>query len=158
VWRVKDAYGSMVITNNATNFPLTAVVDTTFNTASQYTLLSGTGAGWTLDNLYGVTFTTDRLAAPVAGVYKISLWLGLLGFPSNTAKVSLRYRINGGSFSTRKPTVKSGAAGDICILTAHDTVVLSAGQYIQLYVASDATGNLLINDANVTLELLRQTA
>lgn len=158
-WRRATAYGSQVIINNAINFALTAVADTTFNTTSQYTLLTGAGAPWTSESLYGVTFNTDRLIVPVTGVYELKLWMNVLGFPTATAKVASRYRINGtGAFSTRKPTVKSGAAGDICQMVFSEHVTLTAVDYIQLYVASDGTGNLVLGDANLTLNLVRQTA
>jgi len=158
-WRLQSAYGSQVITNNSTNFPLTAVVDTTFNTASQFTLLTGVGAPWASENLYGVSFSTDRLIVPVTGVYMINLWMNILGFPSATSKVSIRYRLNGtGAFSTRKPTIKSAIANDVSPLVGHGLIQLTAGDYLQLYVASDATGNLLVGDANNTLQLIRQTA
>ena len=149
----------MVITNNTTNFPLTAVADTTFNTTSQFTLLTGAGATWDSESLFGVTFLTDRLIVPVTGVYMINLWMNILAFPSTTAKICIRYRLNGtGAFSTRKPTVKSGVANDVSPLVGHGLVALTAGDYLQLYVASDATGNLVIGDANNILQLVRQTA
>lgn len=158
-WKSIAAYGSMVITNNSTNFPLTAVADTTFNTASQFTLLTGTGAPWASETLFGMTFNTNRLIVPVTGVYLINLWMNILGFPSTTSKVAIRYRINGtGAFSTRKPTIKSAVASDVSPLVGHGLVELNAGDYIQLYVASDTTGNLLIGDANNLLQLVRQTA
>jgi len=158
-WRRNAAYGSQVITNNAVNFALTAVADTTFNTTSQYTLLTGAGAPWTSDSLYGVSFSVDRLTAPVTGVYEVKLWMNVLTFPTATAKVAARYRINGtGAFSARKPTVKSGVAGDIAQLVFSEHVALTAADYIQLYVASDGTGNLVMGDANLTLTLVRQTA
>jgi len=158
-WKRDVAYGSQVITNNSTNFPLTAVADTTFNTASQFTLLTGVGAPWASENLYGITFSTDSLIVPVTGVYLINLWMNILGFPSATSKVSIRYRINGtGAFSSRKPTIKSAVANDVSPLVGHGLIALTAGDYLQLYVASDATGNLLVGDANNTLQLIRQTA
>lgn len=152
------AYGAQVITNNATNFPLTAVVDTTFNTPSQYTLMTGVGAPWASANLSGVTFSVDRLTAPVTGMYMLDFWCNIAAFTGNTAKISFRHLINGTTYVTRKPTVKSAIAGDVCTLSAFGSVQMTAGDYIQLTVASDTTGNLLLADANMHLVLLRQTA
>lgn len=150
-------HGSMVITNNSTNFALTAVADTTFNTPSQFTLLTGAGAPWASENLHDMTFTTDRLTAEVDGIYMINLWMGIGAYPSSSARVSIRYLLNGITYSSRKPTVKSGGVGAQDQLSGFGLLSLSAGDYVQLTVASDATGNLLINDCNSTLTLVRAT-
>lgn len=149
----------MAITNNAVNMALTAVADTTLGTASQYSLATGTGFPWLSENLYGVTFSTDKLTVPVTGLYIIDTYLNIGGFPSNTAKVAMRYRINGGdTYSLRKPTIKSSGSGAEAQLLGFGLISLSSNDYVQLYVASDTTGNLLVKDANVILRLIRQTA
>lgn len=149
------AYASQTITNNAVNFPLTAVVDTTFNTPSQYTLMTGVGAPWVGEHQYGVSFLTDRLIAPVTGVYMLDFWCNIAAFTGNTARISFRHRVNGTTYVTRKPTIKSAIAADTAVITAFGIVQLAATDYIQLTVASDTTGNLLLSDANMTLRLLR---
>jgi len=158
-WKTLGTYGSQVITNNAVGFPVTAAADATLNTTSQYTLLSGVGAPWTSENLFRMAFTTDRLTVSVTGIYLISLWMQLTGFPSNTARVALRYRVNGtGAFSTRKPQTKSDGVSDTEQITGFGLLALNAGDFLQLYVASDTTGSIVFNDANNTLQLVRQTA
>lgn len=158
ILRTDAAYGAQVITNNPTNFPLTAVADTTFNTPTQFTLMTGVGAPWVSSTLFGVTFSVDRLTAPVTGMYKLDFWCNIAAFTGNTAKISFRHLINGVTYVTRKPTVKSASAGDITTLSAFGLVQMTVGDYIQLTVASDTTGNLLLSDANMTLTLVRQTA
>lgn len=152
------AYGSATITNNAVNFPVVAVADTTFNTPSQYSLLTGVGAPWLSENLFGITFSVDRLTVPVTGVYMINLWMNVNTFPNSTAKVSIRYKVNGTTYSSRKPTIKSAVANDVSQLTGFGLIPLTAGDYIQLFIASDTTGNILVGDANNSLHLVRQTA
>lgn len=153
-----QAYGAQTITDNSTVFPVVAVADTTFNTFTQFTLLTGSGAPWVSENLFGVAFSVDRLTVPVTGVYMIHLWLNINTFPNSTARVSIRYRINGGSFSSRNPTIKSAVASDVSQLSGFGLIALTAGDYLQLYIASDTTGNVLINDGSSTLHLMRQTA
>lgn len=155
---VGSAYGAMGITNNTVNFPVTAVADTTFNTASQFTLFSGTGAPWTADIVDGVSFDTNKLTVPVTGVYFIDTYMNIGAYPSGTSRVSIRYKVNNTEFSARNPTVKSGGTGAEDQLVGFGLINLTAGDYIQLYVASDTTGNLLIKNANVILRLVRQTA
>lgn len=150
-----SAYGSMAITNNSTNFAVTAVADTTFNTPSQFTLLSGGGAPWAADIVDGVTFSTDKLTVPVTGVYFIDTYLNIGAYPSGTARVSIRYLVNGTTYSSRNPTVKSGGTASEGQLVGFGLINLTAGNTIQLTVASDTTGNLLIKNANVVMRLVR---
>ena len=157
--KTKDVYGSMTITNNTNAFSITAAVDPLLNTNSDYVLFTGTGAPWAASGLEfgGLAFSVDRLTVPVSGVYKIDLWSTISGFPSNTAKVAVKYRINGGTFSSRRPLVKSNSAGDYGSLGGFGLISLSANDYIQLYVASTVTGSLTFDNVNTTLQLLRVT-
>lgn len=151
------AHGSKVITNNSTAFAITAVADTTFNTPSQYSLMTGVGFPWASENLHDMTFSTDRLTIAVTGIYMINLWANIIQYPSSTAKVSIRYLLNGTTYSTRKPTVKSGGVGAIDQLSGFGLIPLTAGDFVQLVIASDATGNLIFGDINSTLQLVRAT-
>lgn len=151
-------YGAQTITSNNTVFAVTAVADTTFNTASQFSLLTGPGAPWTSENLFGVAFDVDRLTVPVSGIYEVHTWMNITVFPNASARVAVRYRVNGSTFSLRKPTVKSAIANDISQVTGFGLVSLNAGDYIQMYVASDTTGNLVIGDCSHSIKLIRQTA
>lgn len=156
--REDNVYGSKTITANNTAIALTAVADTTFNTPAQYTLFTGPGAPWAGELLYGVTFNTDRLTVPVTGVYQIHLWMNISSFPNASARVSVRYRVNGGAFSSRKPTIKSAITNDISQISGFGFVSLNAGDYVQIYVASDTSGNLVIGDCSSSIQLVRQTA
>lgn len=151
-------FGSMVITGNTNAFAITAAADSTLNTNSDYVLFTGTGAPWAAENLNGgLTFTTNRLTVPVNGVYRIDLWADISGFPTNTASVSVKYRINGTTFSSRHPKVKSNSAGDAGQLNGFGLIPLNAGDFIQLYLASTATGSLTFIDVNTTITLVKAT-
>lgn len=149
------AYGKMHITNNNTPFALTAVADTTLNTASQYTLLTGSGAPFADGLEDGVVFNTNRLTVQHAGVYDLNFWSCLTGFPSNTAKVGVKFKLNGTTFSDMKVVSKSNSNGDYGLLAANDFVQLAANDYIQLYVASDTTGNVVINNMMLTVKMIK---
>lgn len=151
------AHGSQVITNNSTAFAITAVADTTFNTPSQYSLMTGTGFPWASENLHDMTFDTNKLTISISGIYMINLWANIVQYPSSTAKVSIRYLVNGVTYSSRKPTVKSGGVGAVDQLNGFGLIPLNAGDFIQLVVASDATGNIIFGDVNSTLQLVRVT-
>ena len=148
-------YGNMAVTDNGNTFSMTAVADTTFNTASQFTLLTGSGSPWSSELLDGVTFSTDRLTVDHAGVYKIEAYLNIGAFPSSTAKLAMRYRINGTTYSSRKPTIKSSGATAEGQLIGFGIVTLAANDYVQLTVASDTTGSALFKDINVIVTMVK---
>lgn len=148
-------YGSMTVTANTNAFTVTAAVDQTLNTNSDYALFTGTGAPWLSENLSGVSFTTDRLTATVNGVYRVDLWSTITQFPTNSAKISVKHRINGLNYSTRHPLVKSNSGGDAGNLNGFGFVTLNANDYIQLYVASTANGGLIFSDVNMILTLVK---
>lgn len=159
IMRTDAAYGSMVITANTNAFAVTAAVDATLATTSDYTLFTGTGAPWGNENLFGVSFLTDRLIVPVTGIYEIHAWANISQYPSNTAKVAMRYRINAsGAFSSRYPISKSNSAADAGNLNGFGLIPLNANDFIQLYFASTAGGGLIIQSMNTMLKLIRQTA
>lgn len=158
VLRRDAAYGAMVINNNTANFAVTAAADSTLNTDTDYALFSGGGAPWTSENLFGITFNTERLIVPVNGVYRIDFWASVKSFPNTAAKLSVKYRINGTTFSTRHPVVKSNSAGDEDQLTGFGLIQLNANDYLQLYLASTHTGNVVFSDVNTTLSLVRQVS
>lgn len=151
-------HGSMTITNNAVNAALTAVADTTFNTPAQFTLCTGAGFPWVGENLHGIIFDgTNKLTVPVAGIYLVEAYINVGAFTATGAKICIRYLVNGTSYSSRKPTVKSAVVNDETQLFGFGLVSLAANDYIQLTVATDNTGNMLWRDANVSVFLIRQT-
>lgn len=149
------AYGSMTVTTNTNAFTMVAAADTTLKTTSQYQLFTGTGAPWVAGLSSGVTFSVDRLTVSVPGVYQIDLWASVGGFPTTTAKVAIKHRLNGGAFSDRNPVVKSNAVGDADQLTGFGLITLAANDYIQLYVASTASGGLILTDVNFVMKLVK---
>lgn len=156
---VTDAgYGSMVMNGNTNAFTLAAATDPALNSNSDYQLFSGTGAPWLAGaNLSGVAFGTDRLTVATSGVYRIDFWASISSFPTTTAKVSVKNRVNGSAFSTRHPVVKSSVAGDIGSLHSTEFLSLNAGDYVQLMAASSGAGGLIISDASYNIQLLRAT-
>lgn len=155
--KTNNAYGVMAITNNTVGFTVTAAADSSLVSTADYVLFTGTGAPWASESLYGVTFNTNRLIAPVAGVYDFRMWCDIGTFPSNTAFVGARFRLNGTTWSPRTTITKSNSAGDHGSLNAFGLITLAANDYIQLYVASSASGSLVLENVNCTMELKRAT-
>lgn len=151
------AYSNMHIVNNAVPFPVSAVADPSLNTGSQYVLLTGPGAPFSSTVSSNIVFSTDRLTVSTAGVYELAAWLNVSLFPSNTAKMALKFRVNGSAISAMKVAAKSNSNGDYGTLVAFDYVSLSANDYIQLMIASDTTGNTIIENFNLTMNLIKAT-
>jgi hypothetical protein len=151
------AYGSMTITNNANNFAVTAAVDQTLQTNSDYKLFTAGGAPWIGDQLYGVSFSVDRLIAPITGVYDLRFWANISTYPSNVSVVGAKFKINNSTWAPKMVVTKSNSAGDYGHLSSFTLLSLNANDYVQLFVASTATGNLVISNANVTMDLVRAT-
>lgn len=158
ILRTDASYGAMTITNNTNAFAVLAAADSTLNTNSDYVLFTGTGAPWASENLFGVTFTTDRLILPITGVWEIQAWANISGYPTNTASVAIKYRLNGTTFGPRKVKSKSNSAGDAGVLSGFGLFPVTAGDFVQIYVASSAAGGLTVSDVNATAKLVRQTA
>lgn len=149
------AYGNMSVNNNAVPFPVTAAADPTLNTASQYVLLTGPGAPFVSSLTSNISFDTNRLMVDQPGIYELSFWANIASFPSNTAKVGIKFRINGTTFSTRRIVAKSNSNGDYGVLVGFDIVQLADNDYVQFYTASDVTGNILFENMNFTLNMIR---
>lgn len=150
-----SAYGVMNIINNTTNFAVTASGDATLLSTTGYVLLTGTGAPLVTGDVFGVTFSTNKLTVPVNGVYNLSVWAGIGTFPANNALVGIRYRVNGATYSPQTTLVKGATTSDHRLFTTFGLITLNAGDYVQLYIASSATGNVLVENLNCTLELKR---
>jgi hypothetical protein len=152
-----SAYGTMAITTNTTNFTTAAAADATLKTTAQYQIFTGTGAPWAATEVSGVTFGTDKLTVTSSGYYRIDLTMSIKAFPSNTAKVATKFRVNGTNFTQRNLIAKSNAAGDEEQLSGYILMALTAGDYVQVCIASNAAGALLVNDADFSVTLLKGT-
>lgn len=145
--------GVMGITNNSTAFSVTASADATLQSTTDYVLFSGLGAPWASEILDDVSFTTNRLIVTYPGLYEIKFWANISTYPSNTAAVGARFRVNATTWAARTVVTKSNSADDVGHLSAFGYINLNANDYVQLYVAATATGNLIMKNANLTLEL-----
>lgn len=153
--KTDSAYGVMEIVNNTNAFVVSAAVDTTLNTNTDYALFTGTGAPWAAGLLFGVTYSSNQLVAPVAGVYRIEYWANISQFPTATAKVSVKHRTNGTTFSSKHPMTSASATTDARNLAGFSLLSLSAGDYVQPYIASTGAGNIILSDFHLSLQLVR---
>jgi hypothetical protein len=149
------AYGSMAITANTNSMALTAATDASLNTNADYQLVSGTGAPWASDLLLDVTYASNQLTANTTGLYRLDLWMGITGFPAAGAKVAMKYRVNASTFSARHATMTGAATTSAGTMSMSCFVSLTAGNTVQVYVASTSAGSLTISDAQLNLNLIK---
>jgi hypothetical protein len=150
-----SSYGVMGVTGNTANFAVTASADSTLLTTTGYALYTGTGAPLAGESLYGITFDTNKLTVAASGVYDVRMWANISGFPANNSAIGMRFRVNGSTYSPRTVIAKAAATTDHRELVAFGLITLTAGDYVQLYIASSHTGNLVIQNLNCTVELKR---
>jgi hypothetical protein len=154
---IDNAYASMNITNNTTNFAITAAADATLATVNQYVEFQGTGAGWGSSVSYEVSYviSPSRLVISRPGLYRITGWASISGFPSSSALVGINYMLNGTTHGTRPVVTKADAASDRATLFFTELVSLVNTDFVQLTVASSATGNLVIHSASLDVQLIK---
>lgn len=151
------AYGSMVVTNNTNNFAVPGAADPALNSPADYVLFTGTGAPLTAgDNMLSTLFSTNRLTVTNGGKYRISITATLVGHTVVTARVGLRWRINGTTFSARRTAARGNAntAGYITQMHMEDIISLAPNDYVQIMAAGSAAGAILIEDLTCHLTLI----
>lgn len=148
-------YGAMSISNNINAFAVGAAVDPTLTSTSDYVLMTGTGAPWALDASSAVTFTSNRLTVPVAGVYRIDLWGDITSYPSSSTTLALRYRVNGTTFEGSKSQSKPNTAGSYGNMSSFNYVTLTEGAYIQLMIASTVAGGVVFENLGLSVTLIK---
>jgi hypothetical protein len=155
-FKTDNAYGVMEIVNNTNAFTVTAAVDTSLNSNTDYVLITGTGAPWAAGSVnLNTTFSTNQLIAPVTGVYRVEYWVNISQFPTATSKIAIKHRINGATFSTKHPMANATATTDARNLSGFGLVSLNANDYLQAYVASTGAGSLVFSDFHFSIQLVK---
>ena len=157
ILRRKNAYGSMCITHNTNNFVVAAASDSTLQTLGDFVQLTGTGAPFASENLENTSFSTAQIGINVTGLYRVSVWGQIAGFPNTAGTVGFRFRVPGVSWSNRTMKVRSNSGGDYGLVSASELMTLAAADAVQLFVASTHAGNLLIQNLNLTVDLVKAT-
>lgn len=140
------AYGQLTITQNVTVTAKTAAVDQTLATNSDYTQITGIWNAIPHGLNLGVTQQTNSFTVGVAGVYYIEVWATCTSSVNNT-NIAVRFAVNGVISLGRRPRTKIQAANDRVNLSAHGFVQFAAGDVVTLWLASDKTANITMEDA-----------
>ena len=153
-----SAYASMSFNANIATISIPSNSDGTLETATSYIVLTGTGAPWTSDVSSGITFATDALTAPVTGVYELSAEVLTSGSSASNNALAIRPKINNATYGTRRIMQRIPDGAERVIINMSELISLTAADYVQLAISSTATSTVTINNANVSLKLIKQTA
>lgn len=138
-------WGQRTITNNTTVKAMTAAVDPTLSTNSDYSQVTGIFSALPDGIVNGVTQQTNSMLINTTGPYEIKVWSSFTSSVNNT-NVSFKFAINGVIQTARRPRARVGTTGDRVSVSAHGYINLTAGDVVSLWIASDQTANITIED------------
>ncbi|MCK4501203.1 hypothetical protein KAU11_11950 [Candidatus Babeliales bacterium] len=151
-----SSHGQMDVVSNATNIALTG---TSLTIIANYIRVTGIWQAPTTTTNSGISYSTDVLIVPTTGTYRVEFW-GSFKTP-NSSITAFKFGINQTATSpstlsanTMKRT--SGASVAYGVAAAHTIIDLVANDELSLYVASDTTGNLLLEDAVLMVQLVHE--
>lgn len=149
-------YGQRAITNNATVIAKTAAADSTLNTNSDYTQVTGIfeAVGGGINR--GITQQTNSLTIGRTGAYEVSLWASLsISSVLGSSNIAFKFAVNGVIGLTRRPIINFAGANVLGGLCANGFLNLNAGDIVTLWIASTIATNVKIQDAVFGLKELR---
>jgi len=138
-------YGQLAISNNTTTIAVTAAVDPTLATNSDYIQVTGVWNAIPHGFNNGVTQQTNSITINRKGVYKIAMWANMTSGTNNTI-IAFKFAINGVITLVRRPKTKIGSSGDTENLSAYGFAEFAAGDVITLWIAADKTANITLQD------------
>jgi len=148
-----SCHGQMEIVNNATVTAVTAAVDATLNTDTDYSKIV---AGWGSPHVHNITFDTDKLTVLIAGHYELAFWSSF-EVPTNNNFVGIKFSVNDSTpFSLQKIVTQSVTANDYKNVSGRSGLDLGAGDTLSVYMAATKTDNMVIEEAGLSLILLHE--
>jgi hypothetical protein len=143
---VATDYGQRAITENSTALSITAAVDPTLATNSDYDQVLGIFNATPDGENSGITQQTNTFTIGTAGVYRIEVWASVMSSVNNT-QVAVKFAINGTIGLGRRPKVFLRNVGEVHSITAFGYHHFSAGDVVSLWFASDKTADITFDDA-----------
>lgn len=143
---VATDYGQRAITQNATVKSVTAAVDATLSTNSDYSQITGIFNATPDGENSGITQQTNTFTIALSGVYRIEVWASVSTSVNNT-QIALKFGVNGAIGLGRRPKLFIRNTGETHTLGAFGYHHFNAGDVVSLHVASDKTCDLTFNDA-----------
>lgn len=143
---VATDYGQRAITGNTTVKAMTAAVDPTLSTNSDYSQITGIFNATPDGENSGITQQTNTFTIAISGIYRIEVWASVSTSVNNT-QMALKFGINGTIGLGRRPKLFIRNTAEVHTLGAFGYHHFNAGDIVSLWAASDKTGNLIFEDA-----------
>ena len=145
-----NTHADAIISSNTTATAVTAAVDTTLATDSDYVKVT---AGWSLAHGIQITLNVDELVFPIGGDYFITFWADVK-VPLTNNFVAIN---DTPPYSNRKIIAQSSSTSDYLNLAASGIVTnLSSNDTLSMYIAATKTDNLIVQEAGLIAFLLHE--
>lgn len=138
-------FGQRAVTLNTTAIAMTAAVDPTLATGTDYIQIVGIWNAPPDGQNNGVTQQTNTFTIATSGVYRIEYWGGVKSDTNNT-QVGFKFAVNGVLGVVRRPKIFMRGAGEVHSGAAWGYAHFNAGDVISLWMASTLTANVTIED------------
>lgn len=149
-------YGQLNVTNNTSTIALTAATDSTLATNSDYIQVTGITDALPHGLNNGITQQADTLTVQQDGDYELHIWVDASSSVASTV-IAFKFAVNGVIVPGRRPKNFLRNSGEFHNMSAHEWASLSAGDVLSLWVASDKTINLTVEDAVTSVRMIRAT-
>lgn len=143
-----SSFGTLNLTDNTTTKSVTAASDSTLNTDSDFTPLD---IALTAESLENMGSSSNSLVLQASGLYLIDFWANVSASVNGT-KFSLKFVIDDTTFVARGPKTTLTTQNQIYNISANGLHSFTAGQEINLYIATSTTTDVTIED--MTFQLL----
>lgn len=151
-----EHYGQVNVSNNATVIAVTAAVDPTLVTNTDYIKVTGIYDATPHGENNGITQGTDNLTVTQDGIYEVAVWIDAASSVNSTT-IAFKFAVDGVISLVRRPKNFLRNVGEFHNMSAHGLVALTATQVVDLQIASDKTANITIEDMVFSLVLIRAT-
>lgn len=152
---ITNVHGQVNINANAVAKAMTAAVDATLNTNTDYVKMTGAAFPWVASYTDNVTWSTDEFVFSSPGYYIVSFW-GAFKIAAINSFIGIKYAINDTApYSVQKLITQSTTANDYRSLAASSIIgPVSVADTLSLYVASSTTSNLTLVDGGIMVAYL----
>lgn len=148
-----SSFGMLTLTGNSTAISVTAAATSNLSSNSDYTQVSLTMASPTL---LSMAAGSNYLEISQTGYYLISFWANVFNnTTSNT--VAVKFAVNGTDFVERRPKAELPNSSDMGNISGSGIHEFTAGDKIYLYIASEKTANITIEDMALSLTYLESS-
>lgn len=141
---------AMTLTGNITAIAITAAVDSTLRTNTDYkeVILS-----FGFEGVEGMSSGANYMQITEPGYYMLDFWANAKA-SSNNAAFAAKFMVNDTTYGTRRPIIQMPTAGELHNISANGFHPFNAGDQIKLVIASDLTTNITIDDLVLQLILI----